>query len=102
MHRGDASELRLESPGRRSLDDLDALDAVDLGLLVHGGQALALALVGGDDEFAALAMRHAVRSAKGVQHPPPAGAVKGAARASRIIEPGMDDLAVARGHPGTD
>jgi hypothetical protein len=101
-HCSDAGERRLEPPRGRAVDDLDAFDAVDRGLLEDAVQPLGLGLVGGDDQLAALAMRHAVGRAKFVEHPPRARAVIGALRAGRIIEPGVDHLAVARGHAGTD
>ena len=101
-HGDEAGELRLQPPGRRAVDEVDALDAVDLRLLEDAFEPRDLALVGGDDELAAFAVRHAVRGAKVVQHPPPARAVIGALRAGRIIEPGVDHLAVARGRAGAD
>src|SRR6516165_3516374 len=42
-------------------------------------------------------MGHAMRGAECVQHPSAAHAMPGAQRVGRIIEPGVDHLAVARG-----
>jgi hypothetical protein len=102
VHGGDAGELGLETFRRRGIDDLDAFDAVELCLLVNAGEPLALALVGGDDELAAFAMGYAVGGAKGVKEPPPARAVTRPQRAGRVVEPGVNDFAVARGHTVAD
>jgi len=102
MHRADAGERRLEALGRRGVDDLDALHAVDLRLLMDRFEPPDFVGVGGDDELAAFAVRHAVRGAEIVEHAPPARAVIGAPRAGRIIKPRVDDLAVARGDAGAD
>jgi hypothetical protein len=100
MHRGDAGEPRLETLGGRGVDELDPFHAVGLRLLVERCEPLDLARVGGDDELAALAMRHAVRGAEIVEHASAARAVVGAQRARRVIKAGVNDLAVARGNPG--
>src|SRR5262249_61133363 len=86
----------------RGVDDLYAFHAVDLRLLVDRREPFALARVGGDDELAAFAVRHAVRGAEIVEHAPSARAVVRAPRSGRIIKPRVDDLAVARGDAGAD
>src|SRR5262249_10703945 len=75
VHRRDAGERRLEALGGRGVDDLYAFHAVDLRLLVDRREPFALARVGGDDELAAFAVRHAVRGAEIVEHAPSARAV---------------------------
>ena len=102
VHRGDAGKRRLETLGRGDVDNLDAFDAVELRLLIYRFQSLDFARVGGDDKLAAFAVRHAVRGAEFVEHAPAARAVIGAPRTGRIIKAGVDDLAVARGHPSAD
>jgi hypothetical protein len=95
MHRRDAGERRLEALGHRGIDDLDAFHAVDLRLLVDRLEPSDFVGIGGDDELAAFAVRHAVRGAKIVKHAPSARTVIRAPRAGRIIKPRVDDLAVA-------
>ena len=101
-HGEEAESFRLEAPRRRGVDQLDAFAAVDLRLLVDFFDPGGFPLVGGDDELAAFAVRHAVRGAELVEHPSRARAVIGALGAGRVIEPGVDDLAVARRGAGAD
>jgi hypothetical protein len=63
-------------------------------------EPLDLARIGGDDELAELAMRHAVRDTEIIEQASAARTVVGAQRAGRIIKAGVNDLAVARGNPG--
>ena len=49
-----------------------------------------------DDELAAARVRHAVGGAELVQHPRAVDAVPGLERSGRIVDTGMDDLAVVR------
>ena len=102
MQGRDARKLRLHAARRRSLDHLDAFDAVDLRLLQDRAELLDLRLAGRDHQLAALLVRHAMRDAEVVKHPPPARAVIGALRAGRVVEAGVDDLTVARGDASTD
>jgi hypothetical protein len=81
---------------------ISTLHPVDLRLLEDRLQAFGLAVIGGDHQLAGLAVRHAVRRAEIVQHPPRARAVVGALRPGRIVQAGMDHLAVARGDAGAD
>ena len=78
------------------VDQLDAFDAVDPGLRKYRVEPRDLALVGGNHELGAFAVWHAVGGAEVVQHPPAARAVISTLRSGRIIEAGMDHLAVAR------
>src|SRR5262249_6914401 len=88
--------------GDTGINQLNVLAAIDLRLLEDLLDACRLLVIGGDDELAALAMRHAVGGAVVVEHPPRARAVQRAPGPGRIVEPGMDDLAVARGWHGAD
>ncbi len=99
---GDARQFRLQRARRVAADHLQVLDAVGETLLVHGLDFLQLGIAGGDDQFSAFAVRHAVRGAKIVEQAPAARAVARAQRILRIIHPGVDDLAVARGDAGAD
>ena len=102
MQRADASQLRLQRARRIAADQLQAFDAVDAALHLDRLDLVELGRVGGDDQLAAFAVRHAVRGAEFVQHAPAAHAVARAQRAGRVIHAGMDDLAVARGRAGAD
>jgi hypothetical protein len=100
--RRDAGELRLERLCGSSIDDLHPFDAVELRLLEQRFEAGHLACVGRNHKLSAFAMRHAMRGAEVVEHAPAARTVMRAQRAGRIIEPGVDYLAVARGYSGSD
>ena len=102
IHRESAGERGLEPPRRGALDHLDPFDAVDRGLLDDRFEPNGFGIVGGHDELAALAVRHAMRGAEVVEHPPPAGTMIRPLGAGRVIEAGVDDLAVAGGHAGAD
>jgi hypothetical protein len=93
----DAGKLRLERAGRIAADQLQAFDAVGLGLLADRLDLGQFGRVGGHDELAAFAMGDAVRGAKFIQHPPAAHTMSRPLRAGRIIKAAMDHLAVARG-----
>ena len=96
--RADAEQLRLHGARRIAADHLDAFDAVRFRLCQDGFDLGQFRLIGGDDELAAFAVRHAVRGAEVVEHAPAAHAVDRAQRAGRIIKAAMDHFGVARGH----
>ena len=102
VQRADAGELRLQRARGIAADQFQALDAVDAALHLDLPDLVELRLVGGDDELAAFAMRHAMRDTEFVEPAPPAHAVAPAQRAGGVIHAAMDDLAVARGNAGTD
>jgi hypothetical protein len=77
-------------------DHFRAFDAVRLRLHVNGLDLGQFRRIGRNDKLAAFAMRHAMRSAECVQHPPPAHAMPGAQRVGRVVQTGVDHLAVAR------
>ena len=94
----DAIKLRLHGAGGIAADHFHAFDAVGQRLGQNGLGLGEFRVVGGDDQLAAFAMRHAVRGAEVVEHPPAAHAVPRAQRIGRIIKAAMDHLAIARGH----
>ena len=102
MQRADARQFRLQCARRVGPDQFQAFDAVDGALLLDLPDLVELGLVGGDDQLAAFAMRHAVRGAELVQHAPPGDAVAPAQGAGGVIHAAMDDFAVARGNAGAD
>src|SRR5437016_912609 len=61
-----------------------------------------LLLAGGDDQLADRGMRHAMLTAIGVEPLAPLDAAARLEAPFRVIEPAMDDLAVARGGLETD
>ena len=73
-----------------------ALDAVRRGALCDRAQLGYLARAASDDELAATAMADAAGLAIRVQRPPAGDAERGLQRARRVIQAGVDDLAVAR------
>ena len=102
MQRADAGELRLQRARRVAADQFQAFDAVDVALLLDLLDLVELRRIGGHDQLAAFAVRHAVRDAEFVQHAPPAHAVASAQGAGGVIHAAMNDLAVARGNAGAD
>jgi hypothetical protein len=96
--RADAGELGLHGAGGIAADHLDTFDAIRLRLRQDGLDLGQFRLVGGDDELAAFAVRHAVRRAEVVEQAPAAHAVDRAQRAGRVIKAAMDHFRVARRH----
>ena len=94
----DAGQLHFHGARGIAADHLDAFDAVFLRLRQDGLDLGQFRLIGGDDELAAFAVRHAVRGAELVEHAPAAHAVDRAQRAGRIIQAAMDHFGVARRH----
>ena len=90
-------------PGRRiAAQELHALDAVGLGAALDRLQQLALLGVGGHDQLAAIAVRHAVLGTIGVEL---AAALDAGARhqaALGIVDAGVNDLGIARAGLGAD
>ena len=101
-HRRDAGERGFELLRLLRGDDRNPFHAVRHRLCMDGLEAGNLARLRGDDELAALAVRHAVRGGERVERPPAGRTVPGAQRAARIIKAGVNDLAVARGYAGAD
>src|ERR1700756_859651 len=101
MQRRGAAQPRLE---RECLGALERgeLDAVTEGRGADPTELGELALVARHDQLAAAAMRDAVLEAEGVEELPPGDAQAGLERAARVVDPGMDDLAVARAHPAAE
>ena len=79
-----------------------ALDAIGLGAALDLGQLLALGLVGGDDQLAAIAVRHAVLGAVGIEQAPAGDAGARHQAALGIVDAGVDDLGIARAGLGAD
>ena len=79
-----------------------ALDAVGLGAALDLGELLALGLVGRHDQLAAIAMRHAVLGAIGIEQAPAGDAGPRHQAALGIVDAGVDDLGIARAGLGAD
>src|SRR5262249_10495683 len=84
------------------LQHRDVLDAVYLRLLVYRLELADVGVLGDDEQLAELAVRNAVRLAIGIEHAARAGAVLRPLAAGRIIQAGVDHLAVARRGAGAD
>ena len=95
-------ERGLHRARRRAVDQREAFDAVGLALLEDRLHLRHFGVFGGDDQLAALAMRHAVRGAELVHQPAAARTVIGAQRPGRVIHAAVDHLAVARRHAVAD
>ena len=98
----DAGKLRLERARGVTADHLQPFDAVGQSLRQERLDLGELGLVGRDDQLAAFVGGDAVRGAEFVQHAPPAHAMARAQRCGRIIDAGVNDLAVARRHAVAD
>ena len=73
-----------------------ALDPVGLRPLLDARQHRVFPRIGRHDQLAAVAKRHSLLGAELIQRPPPGDAEPGHQTARRIVDPGMDHLAVAR------
>ena len=93
--RGNAVERRLHGARRGAVDQLEVFDAVGGPLLEDCLHLADFGVLGGDDQLAALPVRHAVRGAELVEHAAAARAVMGAQRAGRIVHAAVDHLGVA-------
>ena len=79
-----------------------ALDAVGLGAALDLGELRAFGLVGGHDQLAAIAMRHAVLGAVGIEQAPAGDAGARHQAALGIVDAGVDDFGIARAGLGAD
>ena len=102
QQRADARQFRLERARGVAADKLQPFDAVLQSLRQQCLDLGKLRRIGRDDELAAFVVADAVRGAEFVEHAPAVRAVAGAQRAGRIVDAGMDHLAVARGYPVAD
>jgi Fe2+ transport system protein FeoA len=95
-HGGRALQGRLQRLGLLGGEEVHVVHPVGSGL---GGNELKLGdlrLIGGHNQFAAAPMRHRAFSAIGVQLLTPLHAQAGLERTLRVVDAGVDDLAVAR------
>ena len=95
-------QRRLERAGLRAAEAEEVVDAVRLRLCLERRKLGDLALVGGDDQLAAAPVRHAVLAAEAVKHRLALDAQPSLGKAGRVIDPSVDDFAVARAHPRPD
>ena len=95
--RGDACQLGLERARSVAPDRLQIGDAVLRCRLPYGRELGPLALLRGDDELAAARMAHVVLGAEAVEQLLAAHAQPRPQAARRIVDAGVDHLAVARG-----
>ena len=79
-----------------------ALDAVGLGAALDLGELLGLGVVGGDDQLAAIPVRHAVLGTVGIEQAPAGDAGARHQAALGIVDAGVDDLGIARAGLGAD
>ena len=101
-HRGQAVQLGLQGAGLLTREQAQVVHAAGLGALHEGGQGVALGRGGGHDELAAALVRHGALLGVGVQQVAPAHTKPCFQRTGRVVQPGVDDLAVARAHTGAD
>ncbi len=99
---GIASERRLERARGITCQPLDAFDAVNLGLLEDFLESFDFGLTIGNDQLAASVVVDAVLIQEGIERAAPLDAEPGPQRASGVVEPGVDDLRVARRDALTD
>src|SRR5260221_4240218 len=90
-------ERRLDPAKRVGAEEFEILDAVRRRLGADALEQAELALLAGDDELAQPFVRHAALGAIGVEHLAAGDAGARLETTPRIIDAGMDDLAVARG-----
>ena len=94
--RANAGDLRLQRARRVAADRLEVGDAVLGRRLPDGGELGELALRCRHQQLAAARVRHVVLGAEGVEQLLAAHAQRGAQAARRIVDAGVDHLAVAR------
>ena len=100
--RADAGKLRFERARGVAADHLQAFDAVLQALRQQRLHLAEFRVAGRDNELAAFVVGYAMRGAEVVEQAAAARAVAGAQRAGRIVDAGVNDLAVARGHAVAD
>jgi hypothetical protein len=96
VQRRDRAQLRLHAAHFAEADRGHVGDAIGMRLAADPLQLLELRVLGGDDQLAAAAVRHAALGAVGVQALAPRDAGARLERALRVIDAGMDHLGVAR------
>ena len=94
---GDAGDAGRPGGEGRAVESPQSGHAVGAGGVLDFGEALALVIRGRDHELAALAVRQPALAQVGIGPLAARGAEHGLVRARRVVEPGVDDLAVARG-----
>ena len=94
--RSGAGELGLERLGAGGVPELEIGDAVLGCFLLDAVELGQLVLAGGDDQLAAIAVRDATAAAVVVEPPLALDAEPRLQAAGRVVDAGMDDLAVAR------
>ena len=97
-----AGERRLQPRQIGAFEQREVFDAIGFGAGFDRQNLRALRLVGGDENLAAAPERHAMIFAEAIEHLPSLDAGPRLQRSRRIIEAGMDDLAVARGYAAAD
>ena len=99
---GRAFQIGLERHRLGRAHEPHALHAVGFGAPLDLGELLALGFVGGDDQLAAIEMRHAVRLAVGIEKPPTGHAGARHQAPLGIVDAGMDHFGIARRGLGAD
>src|SRR5215469_10144973 len=106
--RGGREERRHTTHGRlqghrfRGRQPVQIIDTVGAGRCLDPLQRLDLLVIGGYDQLAATAMFDAMRLAVGIQALPAGDTELGLGGSGRVVDPGVNDLAVARAGPGAD
>jgi hypothetical protein len=100
--RGFGIERRLERACLRAAQPAQSFDAVGERARFDRPKRLDLRGARGDDELAAAPVADAVRFAVRIEQPPPRDAQRRLQRAGRVVEAGVDDLAVARARAVAD
>jgi hypothetical protein len=100
--RGAAIERRFERAHGLAVQPFEIVDAIGRGLRLHAAQGLVLRGPRGDHQLAQGAMLDAVLAAIGIQGLLAGHAQPRLERAARVVEPGVDHLAVARADAGAD
>ena len=102
VKRGDAEQRGLHPHRIGGIEHGHVLDAVLERLGVDRLELGNIGVLGDDEQLAELAMGNAVRGAIGVKQTARARTLQGLLAAGRIVEPGVNDLAVARRRAGAD
>ena len=95
-------ELRLERSRLLTCEPDKIVNSIRFRAGLKRREARDLALVGRDDELAAAPMRHAIFAAEAIQHLLSLDAQTRFGQAGRVIDAGMNDLAVSRTYPRAD
>ncbi len=102
QQRRGAVEVGFHLPRFAGAQQPHALDAIGLGAALDLGKLAVFDVVGGGDQLAAIAMRHPVLGAVGIEQAAAGNAGARHQAALGIIDAGVDDFGIARAGLGAD